>query len=365
MAINQTIWKISNGIEQIESIKIDYEKDLENILNSNIEILNENWLLIGRQVKTKFGKYIDLLAIDINGSIIILELKKDKTPREVVAQALDYASFIKDLSSDEISNIHEDYKNKYLKTEKSLNDRFSDKFNIPLEDEIINNSHQIIIVATELDSSTERIITYLSDSAVPINIVFFKIFSIEGKKFINRAWYIDPYETSDIASIATPKNQKQPWNNEYYVSFGVNENRNWEDAVKYGFVSAGGGIWYTRTLSLLNNGDRIWVNIPRIGYVGVGEVIDTVHKADEVLFDKGCEKLNIYDLETVANYHKNDMLDEDKAEYIVKVKWIKTVSTKQAVSEIGFFGNQNTVCKPTSNKWNNTIERLKNIWEIV
>jgi len=302
MAINQTIWKISNGIGQIESIKIDNEKELEDILNSNIEILNENWLLIGRQVRTKFGKYIDLLAIDITGSIIIVELKKDKTPREVVAQALDYASFIKDLSSDKISDIHEDYKNKYLKTDESLNHRFYTKFNADLDDEIINSSHQIIIVATELDSSTERIITYLSDSAVPINIAFFKIFSIGGEKFINRAWHIDPYETSDIASITTPKNHKQPWNNEYYVSFGVNENRDWEDAMKYGFISAGGGVWYTRTLSLLNIGDRIWVNIPRIGYVGVGKVIDTVHKADEIFFDTEGEKFNIYNLETVASY---------------------------------------------------------------
>jgi hypothetical protein len=31
----------------------------------------------------------------------------------------------------------------------------------------------------------------------------------------------------------------------------------------------------------------------------------------------------------------------------------------QAFKEIGLFGNQNTVCKPTAQKWRSTVERLK------
>lgn len=38
--------------------------------------------------------------------------------------------------------------------------------------------------------------------------------------------------------------------------------------------------------------------------------------------------------------------DPEKAEYLVKVHWIKTVPASQAVKETRFFGNQNTVCRP-------------------
>lgn len=31
---------------------------------------------------------------------------------------------------------------------------------------------------------------------------------------------------------------------------------------------------------------------------------------------------------------------------------------------MGLFGNQNTVCKPTTPKWSHIIERLKQVWEI-
>jgi RecB family endonuclease NucS len=36
---------------------------------------------------TDYGKYIDLLAIDGTGSVIVIEIKKNKTPREVTVNA--------------------------------------------------------------------------------------------------------------------------------------------------------------------------------------------------------------------------------------------------------------------------------------
>ena len=44
------------------------------------------------------------------------------------------------------------------------------------------------------------------------------------------------------------------------------------DAVKYGFVSAGGGDWYSRSIRKLPTGARIFTHIPKAGYVGVGIV---------------------------------------------------------------------------------------------
>jgi hypothetical protein len=76
------------------------------------------------------------------------------------------------------------------------------------------------------------------------------------------------------------------------------------------------------------------------------------------------EYISNYDLPHEGDFGKENIDNDDKAEYIVKVEWLKTVDLKKAITEIGFFGNQNTVCRPTSKKWNHTIERLKNIWRI-
>ncbi|MBD4429054.1 nuclease, partial [Xanthomonas citri pv. citri] len=55
--------------------------------------------------------------------------------------------------------------------------------------------------------------------------------------------------------------------------------RVWEEARRYGFISAGGGSWYSQTLKQLQPDDRVWVKIPATGYVGVGIVQSAVEPA--------------------------------------------------------------------------------------
>ena len=73
----------------------DLESRLEGILDQHIEIASPNWLVIGRQVRTTFDKLIDLLALDSAGNLVVLELKRDRTYRDIVAQVLDYLIFCK------------------------------------------------------------------------------------------------------------------------------------------------------------------------------------------------------------------------------------------------------------------------------
>ena len=66
-------------------------------------------------------------------------------------------------------------------------------------------------------------------------------------------------------------------------------------------------------------------------------------------------------LEVLSNAEKFRPLadDPEEAEYFVPVKWLDTTSESKAVHEVGFFGNQNTVCRPRAAKWGHTVERLK------
>lgn len=65
--------------------------DLEKWLKTNPKILGDNILVFGEQVWTKSGP-LDYLGIDNNGNLVIVELKRDKLARDVLAQAIDYAS---------------------------------------------------------------------------------------------------------------------------------------------------------------------------------------------------------------------------------------------------------------------------------
>ena len=132
MPIEVGIWRMNDKPERIDFSVMETEKRLEEVLASDISILNSNLLLIGRQVPTDYGKFIDLLALDREGKLIVIELKRDKTPREVVAQLLDYGSWIRGIGEDDITSIFEKFMIKYSpsSTEKSLDEVFCETFSI-------------------------------------------------------------------------------------------------------------------------------------------------------------------------------------------------------------------------------------------
>ncbi|WP_275286089.1 endonuclease NucS domain-containing protein [Halomonas elongata] len=368
MAIEQGIWKLAGNTgerpQKLRPTGLADEGQLEEQIMQDVSILNRDWLLIGRQVRTGFDKLIDLLAIDANGTVIIIELKRDKTPRDVVAQAIDYASWVVTLADYQLIEIYQAFAERYQRPHASLEDAFEAKFGITLDRVTLNENHQLVVVATQLDASSERIINYLNEHAqLSINAMFFAAFEDQGNHYLSRAWMIDPDEP---AQSAARKAHKEPWNGEFYASFG--DNRPWELARRYGFIAGGGAAWYSKTLAMLSEGDRVWINIPKTGYVGVAEVTGERCRGDHftVQTDQGSTRLQ--DLTTADEYpHLHQAIDEDDedaAEYLVPVRWITSFPASQAFSEVGLFGNQNTVCKPTTPKWEHTVTRLKQAWRI-
>lgn len=360
MPIEVGIWRMGERPQRIDFSAIETEKRLEDVLASDLDILAPNLLLIGRQVPTAYGKFIDLLAIDREGNIVVIELKKDRTPREVVAQILDYGSWVRSLEEDDIAGIFEAYTQRYYPDHAatSLDEAFCEKFGVDEMPDSLNETHELVVVATQLDDSTERIINYLTEFGVAVNAVFFRFFKDGDGEYLSRAWLIEPDQAE--AKIVE-KRGKLPWNGEYYVSFGGNPNRDWEEARKYGFISAGGGSWYTKSLGMLEKGARIWVNMPGgIGYVGVGRVVEEVVPIDEFMVDDGDgRRVPITSLPVKAANLCTNAKDPDKAEHMVRVEWLKTVPVSEAVKEKGFFGNQNSAAKPRAKKWAHTVERLK------
>ena len=54
----------------------------------------------------------------------------------------------------------------------SLGKDFRERFGAELDEEVLNQSHQVVIVAAALDAATERIVGYLSARDIAIKVVF-------------------------------------------------------------------------------------------------------------------------------------------------------------------------------------------------
>ena len=144
---------------------------------------------------------MDCLCIDSKGDLVIIELKRDRTPRDVTAQVLDYASWVVSLSSDQITKIADEH----LGDKGPLDAAFVQRFNEDLPDSL-NQSHRMLVVAGGIDSSTERIVQYLSMSGIGINVISFEHFTDDdGAELLSRVFLIEPEEVSTRVSARSKR----------------------------------------------------------------------------------------------------------------------------------------------------------------
>ena len=119
-------------------------------------LISVDILIIGQQVYTKSGP-LDFLGIDNNGNLVIVELKRDKLARVVLAQAIDYASDLATWDIDKISEICISF------TGNSLEDHLSANFeNIEVDDLTINQTQRLLLVGFSIEEPLSRMIEWLS-----------------------------------------------------------------------------------------------------------------------------------------------------------------------------------------------------------
>lgn len=251
MPTEMKLWKIEGEHPRIiPQGRLDLESRLEEWLRKDIGLVSNDLLVIGQQVATAHGGLIDLLAIDPMGNLVILELKRDRTPRDIVAQVLDYASWVEGLSHDSIEEIA----NAFIK-DKPLEESFREKFRTDLPD-VLNERHRMYVVAASLDSATERIVKYLSEThGLDINVATFAYFKTPNEELLGRSLLLDEVAVQTRAENTSKR--KPPLSPEELR--GLAENNGVVDL-------------YDETLSelrpLFDGINRTRTNVALIGYMG-------------------------------------------------------------------------------------------------
>ena len=151
------------------------ESDLEILLENNPEcfFVDSKILIIGRQVLTNLGTWIDLLGLDRFGNTVVIELKRGKTPRETISQLLEYASFIDNLDYEQLNLIYQNY----IGEESSLETYHQEYFDSVDSDTVaFNKASKLMIVAQEISPSIKQSAQYLRKKGIDIYCMEFKYF---------------------------------------------------------------------------------------------------------------------------------------------------------------------------------------------
>ena len=161
--------KEENFLEEINETTF-YENDLkerqhiEEWIRKNPEVMGEELLIIGHEYDDfENNERIDLLAIDKEGNLVVIEVKRDNSGNNVDFQVLKYVSYMSRRTSKEIVEIYNDYINNNLLQLDPIQEiiEFLNIDNEALLNDMLNNTQRIIIIGKEFDKRVLSVCAWL------------------------------------------------------------------------------------------------------------------------------------------------------------------------------------------------------------
>lgn len=143
------------------------------------EILNEELLPITTEYDRfdKTRKRLDILAVDKNGKLVVIELKRDVADKFVDLQAIHYAAYCSTLTLKQIAEIRSEFK------EKPKEEMESKILNFITNPDFIDfdNQPRIILVANDFNEETLASVLWLRDIGVDITCVKLEAYRLDKK----------------------------------------------------------------------------------------------------------------------------------------------------------------------------------------
>jgi hypothetical protein len=173
------IWKISQQKPiKVSNTTLASEKFLEDHLEGWIvedhSILGEPLLLIGRQVTIpEVNDRLDLLALDVQGNAVVIELKRGPLKDPVDMQALRYASFISKWQFDDFEQQAKAFIGKSGEAEFNFNATFEEFCAAEGIDEApdLNTDQRLIIMGSEIKERLGSVALWLDKHNIDIKVI--------------------------------------------------------------------------------------------------------------------------------------------------------------------------------------------------
>lgn len=149
-------------------------RDLENWIEEHPELLGEELLILTTEYDKfdKTNERLDLLGLDKDGTLVIIELKRDDSGKTVDLQAIKYAAYCSTMTLDQAIDLHLNYcrKNNLNLVREDIRKKISEFID---NDEFkeINDKPRIFIVSKEFRQEVTASVLWLRSFEIDITCV--------------------------------------------------------------------------------------------------------------------------------------------------------------------------------------------------
>jgi hypothetical protein len=206
------LWKVGGSQDNPTIMDVpkvaqtETEKMLEEILVKAPNLLLDGLKLVGRQVETPGGP-LDLLGIDEDGQLIVFELKRGTLTRDAVAQIIDYASYLAELSPLDLVDLVNTGSGKYgidkiTDFDRWYNDQFAGKSIVSI------GKPKMVLVGLGVDDRARRMVEFLANGNIEISMLTFHGFNGTDGTYLAKQVevvqrQIQPIKTSKQTNLQT------------------------------------------------------------------------------------------------------------------------------------------------------------------
>ncbi len=155
----------SERIEEVNFAQLGLQerRDIQEWIAANPGILGDDLLIIGKEFSgfDRTDERLDLLAVDVDGKLVVIELKRDDTGADAHWQAIKYASYLHRASADDIIRMlaaHEEVSEEEA-LDKLLQHLGADDINV------LNNDQRIILASHRFAAEVTSAALWLNEKA--------------------------------------------------------------------------------------------------------------------------------------------------------------------------------------------------------
>ena len=187
------LWSVgeSGDVEPLPPVhEMPTELALEDLLVRHPEMLEPGLELVGRQTPTKTG-WLDLLAIDRDGRLVVYELKRATLVREAVTQVLDYASDLAAMNiTDLAKHIAERSGNGGIQGIDDFEQWYFDNYGGDDLSRLL--PPRMVLIGLGVDPVVERMARFISGGPVDVSVVTFQGFMRAEDRLLARQMEVQP-----------------------------------------------------------------------------------------------------------------------------------------------------------------------------
>ena len=172
-----------------------YEKEVEDLFWNNLEeFTGEALFPVARQPKISIGGRPDVVALDEDGRVVVVEVKRDMD-RVQLSQCLEYAGWARTASLDELAGIYQAGPDQFFEDWTAFTETGAPA--------IINPFPRLILIAREIHGRTEAALEFLIENGLPIDVITVSIYEdAASKRFIDISGDHEP----QVIAQASPTN---------------------------------------------------------------------------------------------------------------------------------------------------------------